>query len=99
MVSKIHQLFCHIGFLSCISDPSLLIYHHNIDTAYIILYVYNIILIASFDALYDFILSKLNYEFAMEDLDPLSYFMGIFVTKHVGCLFLSQKNYAEEIIE
>jgi len=32
-------------------------------------------------------------------LGPLSYFLGISVTKHTGRLFLSQRKYAEEIIE
>ncbi|XP_060201943.1 uncharacterized mitochondrial protein AtMg00810-like [Lycium barbarum] len=33
------------------------------------------------------------------DLGPLSYFLGIAVTRYAGGLFLSQKKYAEEIIE
>jgi hypothetical protein len=44
-------------------------------------------------------MSKLGSEFAMKDLGPLSYFLGISVTRHSGGLFLSQKKYAEEIIE
>lgn len=59
----------------------------------------NIILIASSNYLRDSIMSKPNSEFAMKDLDPLSYFLGIFVTKHTSGLFLSQKKYAEEIIK
>ncbi|KAF9660817.1 hypothetical protein SADUNF_Sadunf19G0003100 [Salix dunnii] len=35
----------------------------------------------------------------MKDLGPISYFLGISVTRHSGGLFLSQKKYAEEIIE
>jgi hypothetical protein len=82
-----------------ISDHSLFIYHHGNDTAYILLYVDDIILTASSDALRDSIMSQLGSEFAMKDLGPLSYFLGISVTKHTGGLFLSQKKYAEEIIE
>jgi hypothetical protein len=44
-------------------------------------------------------MSKLDSEFAMKDLGPLSYFLGISVTRHSGGLFLSQKKYAKEIIE
>ncbi|PNX67023.1 copia protein, partial [Trifolium pratense] len=88
-----------LGFSHSISDHSLFIYHHGNDTAYILLYVDDIILTASSDALRDSIMSQLSIEFAMKDLGPLSYFLGISVTKHTGGLFLSQKKYAREIIE
>lgn len=35
----------------------------------------------------------------MKDLGLLNYFLGIAVTRHPGGLFLSQKKYAEEIID
>ncbi|XP_021732721.1 uncharacterized protein LOC110699538 [Chenopodium quinoa] len=38
-------------------------------------------------------------EFAMKDLGPLNYFLGIALTRHNGGLFLSQRKYAEEIID
>ena len=38
-------------------------------------------------------------EFAMKDLGPLSYFLGIALTRHASGLFLSQKKYAEEIMK
>lgn len=88
-----------LGFSHNILDPSIFIYHHSIDTNYILLYVDDIILTASSDALRDSIMSKLSSEFTMKDLCPLSYFLGISVTKHTCGLFLSQKTYAEEIIE
>jgi hypothetical protein len=88
-----------LGFSHSISDHSLFIYHHGNDTSYILLYVDDIILTASSDALRNSIMSKLSVEFAMKDLGPLSYFLGIYVTKHTCGLFLSQKKYAEEIVE
>lgn len=69
------------------------------DMAYILLYVDDIILTASSDAICKSIMSLLNLEFAMKDLGPLSYFLGIAVTRHAGSLFLSQRKYAEEIVE
>ncbi|XP_062103153.1 uncharacterized mitochondrial protein AtMg00810-like [Humulus lupulus] len=67
--------------------------------AYILLYMDDIILTASSDTLHKSIMTLLNSEFSMKDLGPLSYFLGIAVTRHAGGLFLSQKKYAEEIIE
>ncbi|KAK4358278.1 hypothetical protein RND71_023888 [Anisodus tanguticus] len=70
--------------------------HEVID---ILLYVDDIILTASSDALRQSIMTMLSSEFAMKDLVPLNYFLGIVVTRHVGGLFLSQRKYAAEIIE
>ncbi|XP_056687829.1 uncharacterized mitochondrial protein AtMg00810-like [Spinacia oleracea] len=69
------------------------------DMAYILLYVDDIILATSSDTLRKSIMSLLFSEFAMKDLGPLSYFLGIAVTRHSGGLFLSQKHYATETIE
>ncbi|KAJ9536884.1 hypothetical protein OSB04_029617 [Centaurea solstitialis] len=88
-----------LGFTHSISDHSLFIYRRGKDMAYILLYVDDIILVASSDALRQSIMSKLGSEFAMKDLGPLSYFLGISVTRHSGGLFLSQKKYAKEILE
>jgi len=44
-------------------------------------------------------MSLLASEFVMKDLGPLSYFLGIVVSRHPGGLFLSQSTYASEIIE
>lgn len=59
--------------------------------AYILLYVDDIILTTSSDSLRENIMSKLSSEFAMKDLGPLGYFLGISVTRHSGGIFLSQK--------
>jgi len=59
--------------------------------AYILLYVDDIILIAFSDKLRQSIISLLSSEFAMNDLGPLSYFLGIAVTRHTGGLFLCLK--------
>jgi len=67
--------------------------------AYILLYVDDIILITSSQVLHKSIMSLLAFEFAMKDLGPLSYFLGIAVSRHPDGIFLSQSTYASEIIE
>ncbi|XP_050875100.1 uncharacterized mitochondrial protein AtMg00810-like [Lathyrus oleraceus] len=67
--------------------------------AYIMLYVDDIILITSTQVLRQSIMSFLASEFAMKYLGPLSYFMGIAVSRHPDGIFLSQSTYASEIIE
>ncbi|XP_050874896.1 uncharacterized mitochondrial protein AtMg00810-like [Lathyrus oleraceus] len=66
---------------------------------YILLYVDDIILITTTQVLRQSIMSLLASEFAMKDLDPRSYFLGIAVSRHPDGIFLSQSTYALEIIE
>nr|GEU28996.1 ribonuclease H-like domain-containing protein [Tanacetum cinerariifolium] len=47
----------------------------------------------------DYIIRSLHQEFAMTDLGPLSYFLGISVTRDSSGLFLSQKKYVVEILD
>ncbi|CAJ2636366.1 unnamed protein product [Trifolium pratense] len=88
-----------MSFSHSVSDHSLFIYHHGNDIVYILLYVDDIILDASSDTLRSSIMAQLSSEFAMKDLGPLSYFLGVSVTRHSEGIFLSQKKYVEEIIE
>ncbi|GJU10136.1 ribonuclease H-like domain-containing protein [Tanacetum coccineum] len=69
------------------------------DTAYLLLYVDDIVLTASFESLLQQIIRSLHQEFAMTDLGPLNYFLGISVTRDSSGLFLSQKKYAIEILD
>ncbi|GAA0152771.1 hypothetical protein LIER_11168 [Lithospermum erythrorhizon] len=72
--------------------------HRGPSTAYLLLYVDDIILIASSESFCRSIMFMLSAEFGMKDSGQLSYFLGIVVTHHAGSLFLSQKKYAEAII-
>ena len=81
------------------SNHSLFIFQHENDIAYMLLYIDDIILTTSSDMLLRSIISLLSSEFGMKDLGPLSYFLGIAVTRHPGGLFLSQRKYVIEIID
>ncbi|XP_074287645.1 uncharacterized protein LOC141612793 [Silene latifolia] len=88
-----------IGFRNSKCDHSLFIYKDGNSLAYLLLYVDDIILTTSSEALRLSIMSRLSKEFAMKDLGLLSYFLGIAVSRHGKGLFLSQCKYANEIIE
>ncbi|GJS51322.1 ribonuclease H-like domain-containing protein [Tanacetum coccineum] len=68
------------------------------DTAYLLLYVDDIVLTASFKSLLQQIIRSLHQEFAMTDLGVLNYFLVISVTRDSSWLLLSQKKYAIEIL-
>ncbi|XP_074293345.1 uncharacterized protein LOC141620346 [Silene latifolia] len=86
------------GFVSSVCDSSLFIYKTASETAYLLLYVDDIVLTASIPTLLRSIISRLSNEFAMKDLGALHHFLGINVTRSRNDLFLSQTQYAKEII-
>ncbi|GJZ16254.1 ribonuclease H-like domain-containing protein [Tanacetum coccineum] len=88
-----------VGFSHSRCDFFLFIYRQGTDTAYLLLYVDDIVLTASSEGLLQRIIRSLHQEFAMTDLGPLNYFLGISVTRDSSGLFLSQKKYAVEILE
>ncbi|GKC50922.1 ribonuclease H-like domain-containing protein [Tanacetum coccineum] len=81
------------------TDSSLFIFHKGPHTAYLLLYVDDIILTASSTSLMQRIISLLHAEFSMTDLGPLNYFLGISATRTTSGIFLSQTKYATEILE
>nr|GEW06691.1 hypothetical protein [Tanacetum cinerariifolium] len=84
---SIHQLDVKNAFL------------HGTNTAYLLLYVDDIVLTASSESLLQQIIRSLHQEFAMTYLGSLNYFLGISVTRDSSSLFLSQKKYAVEILD
>nr|GEX85360.1 ribonuclease H-like domain-containing protein [Tanacetum cinerariifolium] len=88
-----------VGFYHSKTDSSFFIFHKGSDTAYLLLFVDDIILTASSTSLLQRIISSLHAEFAMTDLGPLNYFLGISAMRTTSGIFLSQKKYATEILE
>ena len=70
-----------IGFIESKSDASLFVLHHGTATAYLLLYVDDIILTASSQTTLHQIIVQLSREFSMKDLGPLHHFFGISVTR------------------
>ncbi|XP_021979971.1 uncharacterized mitochondrial protein AtMg00810-like [Helianthus annuus] len=87
-----------MGFLQSRCDNSLFTYHHGGDIAYLLIYVDDIILTTSSDSLRLKLMGSLAAEFAMKDLGPLSYFLGITVTRTGSQMFLLQQSYALDIV-
>ncbi|CAH9134798.1 unnamed protein product [Cuscuta epithymum] len=79
-------------------DHSLFIYHHNGTTAYLLLYVDDIVLTTSTPTLLRNLIAQLGAEFSLKDLGPLTFFLGIAVTRQPERLVLSQQKYATKIL-
>jgi hypothetical protein len=63
------------------------------------LYVDDMVLTASSDALLRDIIAKLQAEFAVKDMGPLHFFLGVDVRRRDSNFFLSQTKYAEELLD
>jgi hypothetical protein len=79
-----------LGFVSSISDTSLFVYKSGAQITYLLLYVDDIVLIASSFELLHEIISRLHDEFAMIDLGTLHYFLNMLFTRSlIDYFFLS----------
>nr|XP_020175485.1 uncharacterized mitochondrial protein AtMg00810-like [Aegilops tauschii subsp. strangulata] len=75
------------------------VYHQGATTAYLLMYVDDIILTASSPAVLQQVTARLGTEFALKDLGALLYFLGIEVVRRATGLFLHQQKYASELLE
>ncbi|GJV85928.1 ribonuclease H-like domain-containing protein [Tanacetum coccineum] len=89
----------YVDFSHSRCNSSLFIYKQGTDTAYLLLYVDDIVLTASSEILLLQIIKSLHQEFTMTDMGPLNYFLGISILRDSLELFLSQKKYAVEILD
>ncbi|GKV53961.1 hypothetical protein SLEP1_g60472 [Rubroshorea leprosula] len=87
-----------MGFYCSQADSSLFVLQNSQATTILLLYVDDTVLTASTDELLQQIISNLSEEFALKDLRPLHYFLGIEVTKFSGGIILSQNKYAHDLL-
>jgi hypothetical protein len=66
---------------------------------YLLLYVNDIVLMASSVGLLQRTITSLQSEFAMKDLGELHHFLGMHVQRHGNGLFLSQCQYMANLLE
>jgi hypothetical protein len=88
-----------LGFAASVSDTSLFVLQERYATAYLLLYVDDIILTTSSTALLQRIPALLHSEFAMTDLGDLHHFLGISVMRLLEGLFLSQRQYDVDLLQ
>jgi hypothetical protein len=97
--SRFTSFLLSLGFAEAKSDTSLFVFHRGSDTVYLLLYVDDIILIASSIELLHRTIFALQREFAMKDLRPLHHFLGITVERRPDKLFLHQRTYTLDILK
>lgn len=85
------------NFIQSQSDLSLFILHTKIEVAYILIYVDDIIITGSSTPLLDRIIHHIQFVFALKDLGPLHYFLGIQTIRDQHGLHLSQSTYVHDL--
>ena len=86
-----------LGFSCSHADTSLFVFNRQDNLIYLLLYVDDIILIGNKYALINQFISQLHSEFAVKDLGPLTYFLGLEASSIPDGLFLSQVKYATDV--
>jgi hypothetical protein len=98
-----HQCFAtflrQLGFVASVTDASLFIFTKGNSTTYLLLYVDDIVFTVSSATLLRRLIDRLHSEFAMTDLGELHHFLGISVTRSSDGLFLSQQQYAVNLLQ
>jgi histone deacetylase 1/2 len=92
--SKLHAF----GFKASKADTSLFIYQRSGITIFVLIYVDDIIVTSSSDAAISALLKDLNTHFAIKDLGPLHYFLGLEVKQIPDGLLLTQEKYASDLL-
>jgi hypothetical protein len=88
-----------LGFVQSRADSSLFVYHRGGAMAYLLLYVDDMILSASSSSLLHHVIARLQDAFAVKDMGPVRHFLGINVHRNRDGFFLSQAQYADELLE
>lgn len=96
---RLSRALVSLGFRGSKTDPSLFIYSSGGTLLYMLVYVDDIILTGNNPIAIDNIVNRLSTTFAVQDMGPLSYFLGIEVTKQGPDLILSQRKYILEILQ
>lgn len=89
LVHSVAQFVIKLGFRATRSDSSLFVLTCGTETAYLLLYVDDIILTGSSLTLLRSIVDKLRAEFAIQDMGPLSFFLGINVKRTKDGFYLT----------
>jgi len=97
--SRFASYIIQLGFVEAKTDTSLFVYHQGTDTAYLPLYVDDIVLTTSSPQLLRRVISALQQEFSMKDLGELHHFLGMHVQRSGAGLLLSQRQYMMDILE
>ncbi|RVX17039.1 Retrovirus-related Pol polyprotein from transposon RE1 [Vitis vinifera] len=95
---KLRVALVDYGFQSSQADTSLFIHHTTSDILILLVYVDDILVTSSNPKLVSHFISYLHDKFALRDLGPLSYFLGIQAQQQGSVLHLNQQKYIADLL-
>jgi histone deacetylase 1/2 len=97
--ARLSEKLVSLGFYASKADTSLFIYMKGSVTIYLFVYVDDIIVVSSSSKAVEALLADLKVDFALKDLDDLSYFLVIEVKRVTDGIVLSQSKYANDLLK
>jgi hypothetical protein len=96
--SRLSTRLLDLKFTSSKSDSSLFIYKAHGITVFVLIYIDDIIITSSHPAAISQLINDLHESFALKDLGPLHFFLGVEATWHNDDLHLSQQRYIHDLL-
>lgn len=95
---KLKTFLLSHGYTCCYSDSSLFVRHTPSSTTYLLVYVDDIIITGSDPSYISSFTQSLDLQFSLKDLDNLSFFLGIEVSRVGSGMHLSQTSYIRDLL-
>ena len=96
--NKFSDFLIEFGFVCSVKGPSLFIYSHDGNIIMLLLYVDDMAITGNNSTALTNLLEKLNSKFMMKDFGKLHYFLGIQASFHDREMFLTQEQYAIDLL-
>ncbi|KAM2899811.1 hypothetical protein FF1_006000 [Malus domestica] len=97
--SRIESYFVREGFEKCPYEHTLFTKTKNGGMLIVCLYVDDLIFTGNDESMFKEFKQSMMVEFEMTDLGKISYFLGIEVLQRTDGIFISQRKYAQEVLE
>ncbi|XP_071740612.1 uncharacterized mitochondrial protein AtMg00810-like [Rutidosis leptorrhynchoides] len=94
---RLSKLLHDLDFTSSKTDSSLFIYSRDGNVMYILVYVDDIIVTGNNPDVIERLVRQLGSTFALKDIGPLNYFLGVEIVPFGSDIILSQRKYILEI--
>jgi hypothetical protein len=96
--SRLSDRLLELGFIGSHSDSSLFIRRAPPEITYVLIYVDDILITSSLPQGTDSLLQSLQDDFAIKDLGPLNYFLGMEAISTTDGIILSQQRYILDLL-
>ena len=97
--SRLSNRLLNLGFHGCKSDTSLYIYRSGKDLILFLIYVDDIIVTSPNPTSINTLITTFQTDFALKDLGPFHFFLGVEAHKTASGMYLSQRCYISDLLQ